>query len=80
MACGNRRHISNEQKELVCVMSATMTNQEISKATGFSKRSIRRWLENWHNTGKVFKVACAQRGRPRTLNGIHMTVCSHILA
>ncbi|KAI0737060.1 hypothetical protein BC629DRAFT_1257965, partial [Irpex lacteus] len=64
---GNRRHIPQEQKQLVVMMSRTLDNRTIARATEISERTIRRILELWRNTGCVEQrpYVC---GRPRVLS------------
>ncbi|KAJ7687051.1 hypothetical protein B0H17DRAFT_1264894 [Mycena rosella] len=66
MAPGNRRHIPEEQKQLVVIMAHTMAPKDIAAATGIHRRTINRILETWRETGKCVRRPL-ELGRPRIL-------------
>ncbi|KAI0324364.1 hypothetical protein GY45DRAFT_1228177, partial [Cubamyces sp. BRFM 1775] len=64
-----RRHIPDEQKELILTMSERLSTKEISALIGCSARTVRRVLQTFRETGQVSRKPL-QVGRPRELTGI----------
>ncbi|KAI0365358.1 hypothetical protein BV20DRAFT_938165 [Pilatotrama ljubarskyi] len=66
---GNRRHIPDEQKELILTMLAHLSPKKIADVTGISARTIRRVRQTYRETGQVSRKPLVN-GRPRELTGV----------
>ncbi|KAJ7165217.1 hypothetical protein C8R46DRAFT_834795, partial [Mycena filopes] len=69
---GNRRHIPEEQKQLVVIMATEMPLKDIAAATKINLRTVQRILETWRETGRCVRRPL-EAGRPRILTAFDVS-------